>query len=39
MVVFQVLFPQAGMYRLWAQFQRGGRLATVPFTVRIDDVD
>ena len=38
-VVFQVLFPQAGMYRLWAQFQRAGRVATVPFTVRIDDVD
>lgn len=37
-VVFQVLFPQAGMYRLWAQFQRGGRVATVPFTVSIEDV-
>jgi len=38
-VVFQVLFPKAGMYRLWAQFQRSGRVATVPFTLRIDDVD
>jgi hypothetical protein len=36
-VVFQVLFPQAGMYRLWAQFQRGGRVATVPFTISIEE--
>ena len=34
-VVFQVLFPRPGMYRLWAQFQRRGRVATVPFTVSI----
>ena len=34
-VVFQALFPQAGTYRMWAQFQRAGRLATVPFTVSI----
>ncbi|HKB10717.1 MAG TPA: heavy metal-binding domain-containing protein [Vicinamibacterales bacterium] len=38
-VVFQALFPRAGMYRMWAQFQRAGRVATVPFTVRIGDVD
>jgi hypothetical protein len=37
-VVFQVLFPQAGMYRLWGQFQRGGRVATVPFTIAIEEV-
>jgi hypothetical protein len=34
-VVFQVLFPRPGAYRLWAQFQRHGRVATVPFTVSI----
>jgi hypothetical protein len=36
-VVFQALFPQAGIYRMWAQFQRAGRVATVSFTVTIED--
>ena len=36
-VVFQVLFPRRGMYRLWAQFQRSGRIITVPFTVGARD--
>jgi hypothetical protein len=34
-VVFQVLFPRAGMYRMWAQFQRRGEVLTVPFTVLV----
>jgi hypothetical protein len=34
-VVFQVLFPRAGDYRLWAQFQRGGRVLTSSFTVPV----
>lgn len=34
-IVFQVLFPRAGMYRLWAQFQRHGRVSTVTFTVPV----
>jgi hypothetical protein len=38
-VVFQVLFPQPGMYRLWAQFQRAGRVATVAFTIPIREID
>jgi hypothetical protein len=33
-VVFQVLFPRAGVYRMWVQFQRAGRIVTAPFTVR-----
>jgi len=36
-VVFQVLFPRRGAYRLWAQFQRSGRIITVPFTVQVRD--
>jgi hypothetical protein len=32
-VVFQVLFPRAGGYKLWAQFQRDGHIVTAPFTV------
>ena len=32
-LAFQVLFPRAGTYRLWVQFQRHGRVLTAPFTV------
>ena len=28
-------FPDAGLYRLWAQFQRSGRVITVPFVIRV----
>ena len=36
-VVFQVLFPRRGAYRLWAQFQRSGRIITAQFTVQVRD--
>jgi mono/diheme cytochrome c family protein len=32
---FYQRFPRAGAYRLWVQFQRGGAIATVPFTVHV----
>jgi hypothetical protein len=34
-VVFQVLFPRAGMYRFWIQFQRRGQVMTAAFTVPV----
>jgi hypothetical protein len=34
-VVFQVLFPRAGTYRMWAQFQRHGQVLAVPFTIPV----
>jgi len=34
-IVFQVLFPRPGMYRLWTQFQRQGSVSTVRFTVPV----
>jgi Heavy metal binding domain len=34
-VEFGAMFPEAGLYRIWAQFQRGGRVATVSFTIRV----
>ena len=34
-VVFQVLFPRPATYRMWAQFQRRGRVSTVPFTTTV----
>ncbi|MCA1623642.1 MAG: cupredoxin domain-containing protein [Acidobacteria bacterium] len=32
-------FPRAGLYKLWAQFQRGGKVITVPFVVRVPEGD
>jgi hypothetical protein len=29
------IFPRVGLYKLWAQFQRGGRVITVPFVVHV----
>jgi hypothetical protein len=34
-IVFQTLFPRAGIYRMWMQFQRRGEVCTVPFTVSV----
>ena len=34
-IYFQQRFPRAGMYRMWGQFLRNGRLATVSFTVEV----
>lgn len=28
-------FPRAGLYKLWAQFQRGGKVINVPFIVNV----
>lgn len=30
-----ITFPKPSIYRIWAQFQRGGKVTTVPFTVEI----
>lgn len=32
-------FPRAGLYKLWAQFQRGGKVISVPFIVRVPEGD
>jgi len=34
-VEFKAMFPAAGDYRIWTQFQRAGRITTVSFTVRV----
>jgi hypothetical protein len=34
-VEFGAMFPEAGLYRIWTQFQRDGRVTTVSFTVRV----
>ncbi|MDQ1560091.1 MAG: hypothetical protein QOD32_3151 [Pyrinomonadaceae bacterium] len=34
-VEFGAMFPEAGLYRIWTQFQRNGRVSTVSFTVEV----
>lgn len=34
-VEFKTMFPAAGNYRIWTQFQRAGRIITVFFTVKV----
>jgi len=34
-VRFQCQFPAGGVYKAWAQFQRGGHVLTVPFTLPV----
>lgn len=32
---FVTIFPDKGIYKIWAQFQRGGKIITVPFVVEV----
>ncbi len=32
-------FPRAGLYKIWAQFQRGGKVIAVPFIVKVGEAD
>jgi hypothetical protein len=34
-VAFPCVFPTAGLYRVWGQFQRGGAVMTASFTLRV----
>jgi hypothetical protein len=34
-VVFDTFFPRPGNYRIWSQFQRHGKIITVPFTIHV----
>ena len=34
-IQFNVIFPRAGLYRIWTQFQRKGEVNTVVFTVPV----
>jgi len=34
-VSFQTVFPAAGLYKIWGQFQHKGRIITAPFVVRV----
>ncbi|MDT3428240.1 hypothetical protein J2Z22_003832 [Paenibacillus forsythiae] len=33
--VFSAAFPESGIYKMWGQFKRGGRIVTVPFTIEV----
>jgi plastocyanin len=34
-VAAHTAFPRSGLYKVWAQFQRGGQIITVPFVVNV----
>jgi hypothetical protein len=34
-VEFGAMFPEAGNYRIWTQFQRAGKIITASFTIRV----
>ncbi|MFB9325944.1 hypothetical protein ACFFSY_08385 [Paenibacillus aurantiacus] len=34
---FMTTFPHGGVYKIWGQFQRGGKTFVVPFTVNVPD--
>ena len=35
LIQMNVIFPEPGMYRVWVQVQRKGKVSTVPFTVDV----
>jgi hypothetical protein len=37
-IQFNVIFPRAGMHRIWVQFQRSGKVNTVAFNVPVDEL-
>lgn len=32
---FMTTFPKSGVYKIWGEFQRGGKVFTVPFVVKV----
>jgi hypothetical protein len=34
-ILFDPVLPKAGLYKLWLQFQRKGRVVTVPFVIEV----
>lgn len=35
---FKLTLPSGGLYKTWAQFARGGKVYTVPFTFQVEDL-
>ena len=35
-LAFHTEFPAPGLYKIWGQFRRGGRVIVAPFVVRVD---
>jgi hypothetical protein len=34
-ISFEAFLPRSGRYRIWSQFQRHGKVITVPFTIEV----
>ena len=37
-VTFNAFMPRPGIYRIWTQFQRGEKLSTYSFTVKVEQL-
>ncbi len=37
-IQMNVIFPRPGMYRIWIQTQRKGRINTIPFTLPVKEL-
>ena len=37
-VAFNARFPKPGVYKAWGQFQREGKVVTIPFVLKIGDI-
>ena len=37
-IQMNVIFPEAGMYRVWVQVRRRGKVSTLPFTLAVGDL-
>ena len=38
-IQFNMIFPRAGIYRVWVQFQRKGVVNTVAFNIPVKNLD
>jgi hypothetical protein len=36
-IAFHAMFPKAGKYKVWGQFQRGGKIIVADFVVDVHD--
>jgi hypothetical protein len=37
-IQYNVIFPRAGIYKVWSQFQRLGVVNTIAFSVKVDQI-
>jgi len=38
-IMTEIIFPKEGIYKIWMEFQRNGKVTTVPFVVEVEAVE